>query len=498
MTFSSINVLSNTGYQSLSAAEAFLFSSLQGLANQTDQGLYCVCNNFNGLDFSSLAAELWLGQITIPQTVTDDAWSLLSSYPNITSYILCDIVNHSNSANIASSLAGILGALTVDISLESKVKALGYTLAQDVTTWTFDHLLVTNGTSFTKTFAVELNNVFSGASPTGIAWGPRDFAIANKAIVLFGQAQRDSVMNLIPGCIPIYGWDVPTGGNEGVTITDVSGHGDYYVAADVAFNVSIFNQLDVTPNPVPSPNPMPTRSAQNANTKYVAFMMSDGDNLQWLLNRGNCPYWWGSPYRGQIPIGWTMAPALFYQAPSVWNYYVSTMSAQDEFICGASGIGYVFQNIATSKKFDHFIDLTVGFMNSANLNSVTTFGNDTQQSTAYPDAAYLQPYLNQPTVAGAFYSSFSPWVVPYNQQPYVFNNKAVIPTIIDITNGIQQTIDAINSGTQDPPVYLVYVNAWCNNNQPMDYVNGVVQGLPTDGSVQVVKPSELFAHAVTG
>jgi hypothetical protein len=137
-------------------------------------------------------------------------------------------------------------------------------------------------------------------------------------------------------------------------------------------------------------------------------------------------------------------------------------------------------------------------MNSANLTSVTTFGNDTQQSTAYPDAAYLQPYLNQPTVAGAFYSSFSPWVVPYNQQPYVFNNKAVIPTIIDITNGIQQTIDAINSGTQDPPVYLVYVNAWCNNNQPMDYVNGVVQGLPTDGSVQVVKPSELFAHAVTG
>ena len=496
MTFSSINVLSNTDYQKLSTAEQFLFSSLQGLANQSDQGIYCVCNNFNGLDFSPLAAELWLTKIAVPQTIFNDAWSLLRQYKDIKTYILCDIFNHPDSANIASSLSGILGALTVDVSLESKIKGLGYNLALDVTHMSFQTFLDTYHSQFTLEFMVELDNAFSGAKPTGIAWGPRDLAIAFKEIVVFGQDQRDRVMKLTQDCIAIYGWNT-AGGNEGKTITDVSGHGDYYIAADAAFNVSIFCQLDMSPLPVPSPA-RPVQPQKSSNTKYVAFMMSDGDNLQWLLNRGNCPYWWGSSYRGQFPIGWTMAPALFYQAPSVWNYYVSTMSAQDEFICGASGIGYVFQNIAATKKFTSFMDLTGAFMTAANVTSVTTFGNDFPSTTAYPDAAYLQPYLNQSAANGAFYSSFTPWVVPNDRQPYVSNGKAVIPTIIDITNGIQPTIDAITLGTQNPPVYLVYVNAWCNNNQPMDYVNGVVQGLPTDGSVQVVKPSELFAHVATG
>ncbi len=496
MAFSSLNVLTNQGYKKLNLAEQFLFSSLQGLANRTENGIYCICNNFNGLNFSPLAAEFWLGQINIPKTPFNNAWPLLRSYPSINSYILCDIFNDPESANIASSLAGIAGAITVDVSLEQKIKKLKYIKAADVRGWSFERLLADYGRTFNTSFAIELNNGFAGTTPPGIAWGPRDFAIANKTIVLFGQDQRDIVMGRIPECMPIYGWNVPKDGNEGDTITDVSQYGDYYVAADAAFNISVFNKLNVTPNPVPDPSALPAKNAKSSNTKYVAFMMSDGDNLQWLLNRGNCPNWWGSSYRGQIPIGWTMAPALFYQAPSVWNYYVSTMTPQDEFICGPSGIGYVFQNIAGNEKFSSFMDMTANFMRASNITSVATFGYDVPPGSPYPDSKYLQPYLNESAINGVFYSSFTPWVVPYNHEPYVFDGKAVVPTIIDLSKGVHAALDTISSGRQNPPVYLIYVDAWCNQNEPWDWVNGVVQGLPTDGSVQVVKPSELFPQAV--
>lgn len=51
--------------------------------------------------------------------------------------------------------------------------------------------------------------------------------------------------------------------------------------------------------------------------------MSDGDNQQWNLgtNYGS-PKWYGSPYRGNFNLGWSLSPSLYYLAPTVLIYII--------------------------------------------------------------------------------------------------------------------------------------------------------------------------------
>lgn len=48
----------------------------------------------------------------------------------------------------------------------------------------------------------------------------------------------------------------------------------------------------------------------------VAFVMSDGDNLQWILGPWTTDErWWGATERGSVPLGWTLSPAVGHVAP---------------------------------------------------------------------------------------------------------------------------------------------------------------------------------------
>src|SRR5262249_39924304 len=70
-----------------------------------------------------------------------------------------------------------------------------------------------------------------------------------------------------------------------------------------------------TAPPAPAPPPL-------QNKFYVAMFMSDGDNLQ--EDEGLIPLKWWDGARGQVPISWTVSPALVDVAPGILRYYQST------------------------------------------------------------------------------------------------------------------------------------------------------------------------------
>ncbi|WP_145735671.1 GxGYxYP domain-containing protein [Nitrospirillum pindoramense] len=483
MTFSLLHVIPNAVYNAMTSAEKLLFSALQGLASRGPKAIYCVSNNFNDLSFEPLAADFWLQKIDIKQEAVEDYWKLLTSYKNINHYILCDIENNGDSVNIATSLSGILGAIPVDVSLKDRVESLKFNMVEDVTKWKFDKFLKKYSDSISKSMAVELNpNIF---------WGPRDYAVANQAVVIYGATQRASILTLLEAPAPIYGWGPTDQFGEKAFITDVGKAGDYYVAADAAFNLTVFNGLDVSPTSVPAAvSSFPAGRAQPKKKVYVAFMMSDGDNLQWLLNRGNCSNWWGNSSRGTLPVGWTFSPSLYNLAPAIWNYYVGTKTENDEIICGPSGIGYVFDNIAQSDNFVSFLSLTEKFMSDANINLVSVFGNQ------YPNSEYLQGYADQDAVSGVMYVSYTPWVVPNSTALNKYNNKTVIPMNINLDGDVNVVAKKILGNPPSPPFYMVYVNAWGSNgdNDPWALMNGLYDALK-DKNVEFVLPSVLFSMA---
>jgi GxGYxYP putative glycoside hydrolase C-terminal domain/GxGYxYP_N second domain/GxGYxYP_N 1st domain len=49
---------------------------------------------------------------------------------------------------------------------------------------------------------------------------------------------------------------------------------------------------------------------------------------------------WLHPRRGEVPLGWEVAPVFAKVGPAVLEYYFETLTDNDYLVCGPSGIGY--------------------------------------------------------------------------------------------------------------------------------------------------------------
>jgi len=72
---------------------------------------------------------------------------------------------------------------------------------------------------------------------------------------------------------------------------------------------------------------------------YYTYLLSDGDNLGEALMMRTRDLQWDREERGQIPMGWSFAPAAARMAPPVLNYYLRTASEAD-LLVGGLGVGY--------------------------------------------------------------------------------------------------------------------------------------------------------------
>src|SRR5690606_25913849 len=58
----------------------------------------------------------------------------------------------------------------------------------------------------------------------------------------------------------------------------------------------------------------------------VCFVISDGDNVQWLLGSHDSPTSWNNPNRARVNLGWTISPALAELAPwSMKNMWITAL-----------------------------------------------------------------------------------------------------------------------------------------------------------------------------
>jgi hypothetical protein len=72
---------------------------------------------------------------------------------------------------------------------------------------------------------------------------------------------------------------------------------------------------------------------------YVAIYGGDYDSAAWLYSR--LPEMWLESERGDVPIGWPFNPALQERFPTGLLFARETATANDAFIAGDSGMGYL-------------------------------------------------------------------------------------------------------------------------------------------------------------
>jgi hypothetical protein len=77
---------------------------------------------------------------------------------------------------------------------------------------------------------------------------------------------------------------------------------------------------------------------------YVSFIMSDGDNVQWLMGdfvEDQYKGYWSNPNRGTVPIGWTCCYIDLAQlCPYALDYLFRTATPQDDFVLYGGGYFY--------------------------------------------------------------------------------------------------------------------------------------------------------------
>ena len=119
-----------------------------------------------------------------------------------------------------------------------------------------------------------------------------------------------------------------------------------------------------------------------ANTVYVSFTISDGDNLQYSQHRMKDI--WRDATRGTLPIGWTLSPTLSETAPLLAEYYQTSATPSDEFIAGPSGSGYMFPSHWPAEHIDVFLQRTGKQMQAMNMTTLEVLDADYLQSSGLP------------------------------------------------------------------------------------------------------------------
>jgi hypothetical protein len=324
------------------------------------------------------AAEFWLN-------ATRDTWGTTLSYdlaalptlaalvaafrPALTrGYILCSLTD--GSATVAAAAAAALGhALVVTPQNEALATAAGLQLALDVrgrsTAWAVAAL---NGTALSQNFTFS-RTVTTLQSPTAGLGCMTDYSIASGALQWWvedaASAQAGAIFASMAPPFTVLGW----GPDELGTVSAASHWGGGVSASDWASNLDVLSSFDLPALVQRRSAAARAPPAAPTATHTVCFLMSDGDNLQWLLDGfATDERWWGSPARGTVPLGWTLSAAAADLAPVLPSLLYSTASDSDVFVAGVSGAAYFYPDLVQgSSHLDALTALGAGFMAKAGL-----------------------------------------------------------------------------------------------------------------------------------
>eukprot|EP00940_MAST-03C_sp_MAST-3C-sp2_P002449 g2449.t1 len=171
-------------------------------------------------------------------------------------------------------------------------------------------------------------------------------------------------------------------------------------ASDFLFNVEVLSNLPDLPNVDVSDDPIEDAHDDVEDVHTVAFVMSDGDNLQLLANGWISPSFYGSPLRGRAPLGWSYSPAAAVLMPTALRYVRESMTRNDSLSSGPSGAGYVYpQLFGSAQQRALFADATATMMRMSNMTVANVIG-------VVPSVESVDDLARQDNIEGLIYFTF--------------------------------------------------------------------------------------------
>ncbi|MBI5835180.1 MAG: hypothetical protein HZB16_22980 [Armatimonadetes bacterium] len=248
-----------------------------------------------------------------------------------------------DSLNLATSLCAPLRAVALSPELAKRADGLGLPCLADTRGRDDAWLLAGWGDKLSR----EVLGLQDPRTPI-----MRDAAVAMGAWTVHGGALMAQAAARVTTGSPVLGWGF---GGEDTFTGAASRNGLFITATNWCWNLpatscgasGLAGELPRLNEPPPAK--LPDEPAQ----RYVSFILSDGDNVQWAM--GNYLHhrdYWAVPERGQMPFGWGLpAVDLAQLCPMALDYVAETKKANDQFVLYGAG-GYYYPDQFGSARGD--------------------------------------------------------------------------------------------------------------------------------------------------
>ncbi|AQT69118.1 hypothetical protein STSP2_02305 [Anaerohalosphaera lusitana] len=471
--------------------------TLQGITARTDRPWLWIDVGDN--TFTDYLTKRY--DIRFDRRYAKDFDSLLSKLKPFTSgrYVLYDMQDRP-SISAATTMAGLLDAVAIDVELEDIAQAKGYQQAIDVRgkdcRWVYDnyrdqlndHAIIVHTNSYREHPSVGYLR----------DWGP-----ALKALDWWYDDEKLSseVYSSITPCSPVYGWQDPTTSDEGLTVKLHSQEGLYQVPSDWMVNLSVHAAM----GPAMKDRTFKQKVERNPPEKendvhYVTFIMSDMDNI--LTEIGTNSFYsnrsfYANQHRGEFPMTWGMAPSLVELSPAAVDMWYNAATANDAFVAYC-GLGYFYPS--ESPAMSKHVDQLSGFMKRADLRTLLLIDRlMPDQDLAQDYSKHAKWFTNMDQVRGLFYLEYVRYA-PHDGKIFWFDGKPMVTARFDFRDEAfysavrrtpQSLADSINDLPKDPSrpdgYTFVTVHAW---SKGMDDIYETIELL--DDDVKVVQGEDFI------
>ncbi|RYZ59543.1 MAG: hypothetical protein EOP07_03690 [Proteobacteria bacterium] len=324
-----------------STEELALFASLKGLVNRQEPRLF----SYEGDAFAE-GAFTWLKSFNISYTEVKDKWTLISKYKKEVKGLIVYDPDVPDSLNLATTVALSKRGLIASPALAEILGKEPYNLPIiESYRGKFANKIEVYQYMFDKVWPNLSHRLVIGISPQGVLASLREYAVATGLATFYLDPMNEAESKLLNSFLggmekgaPYLGWWP----SEEEGIIRASEYGIMTIASDFSSNLTFHSGMprDFTIKKIPT-------KPKLQNKIYVGFILSDGDNLQYIEHLMR--KLWNNPDRGKVPMGWTLSPTTVDAMPGALGYYYKTATDADNLISGPSGLGYVYPNYWKNK-----------------------------------------------------------------------------------------------------------------------------------------------------
>ena len=480
----------------MSRAEREMITSLQGILAQHKATIFI--EDLDGVA-ESQNTKYWLDDLIdrygIKVEYVRNPWTLLSMFSNYITdckYVLYTSPETSDNAydqsiNMAATVSGVEGYIMIDKSIELLAVSRGFTLGKDVTGSTFREIFEEYKDRLNKNYIVHQSPERSEL---------RDYAIAGKVFCYYSDHVTDTKLSAEvlawanSNCV-VLGWTE----DELNFVASCSLYAKAVIPADWSSNLSFYAALDKE-NEIIKQSYTQEKITADPNKHYVAIVMSDGDNIQWIQrNFIDSTSYFGSKYRGEFKLTWGISPSLYDLAPSIAERVYSNQSANDQFISGPGGLGYTNITNYDKEELAEYAKMTASYMEKMDLHYANFLD-------AYVDEEALKYFAEQDQIEGGIWNIGNKYVGAQggvyweNGKPFVSVRETLWRESSGIDNEYygytERVAQRINSYKCDPTSIegytVVVAHVWSIGT--MDHIARFVNSL--DEHVELVTVGELI------